>query len=503
MTDSPNIIFLVWDACRLDESSSHAPFLNELIESNITFRNAITPATWSLPSHVSLFTGKYPHEHGVFRPNQQLPENPLCDRLRTEGYQTYAVSANPFMSPNHGFDIGFDEFFYTLYMRDSDGINSIEVYDDLTEATTAGERLSAVARSISAVLGHDRPLKSMHNVSGAVVQRLASNRFHSLNRIPFPIFNSYALFSYDSTVNTGVIENIIQSQTGEESPSFIFSNYMDTHRPYYPPDRYMEEYLGDVLSYREIEELSREYEHTWNFLSKVHTDTVDEAAVSQVQELYRGEVRSADDQLRRLVSSLEQAGELDDTLLVITADHGENLGELTEHGTRDMGHEGSESEHLTRVPLVVANPSLEHRTVDELVSTKELLSLFTEVASEWPLSSDAVVDSMVDDTALVSCEYPPKGTESLYDRYPAVPEHLIDREVSEYSIISYDGDYRLVMSSEGRREAWLDGEQVEMDTVPDDTISLLEQRLETLMNSGEQGSIDDETRDHLVEMGYL
>ena len=108
----PNILLVVWDACRYDYAVEHASFLNELASSNLSFENAVAPSPWSLPSHASIFTGEYPHEHGSNRFGDSV-DTPLVTELSDRGYTTYGVSANGFASQRTGFHEEFDEFRYT------------------------------------------------------------------------------------------------------------------------------------------------------------------------------------------------------------------------------------------------------------------------------------------------------------------------------------------------------------------------------------------------------
>ncbi len=126
-------------------------------------------------------------------------------------------------------------------------------------------------------------------------------------------------------------------------PFFVFLHLWDVHDDYAPPPPYDSmfdpDYSGDVDS-------------TSLFNSaKIHAGMAPRD-LEHIQALYDGEIRWVDDHLASLVDRLEQWGELDDTLVVITSDHGD---EFFEHG--DKGHRTSLYDELVRVPLVMRYPS--------------------------------------------------------------------------------------------------------------------------------------------------
>ena len=110
-----NVVVLIIDTLREDYGRG-LEMLGEL--GFIKYENAIAPAPWTLPSHVSLITGMYPSQHGVHESygvyvNRELMElstqrlstlnHGIIGELMDEGYSTYIVSANPFLSPLFGF----------------------------------------------------------------------------------------------------------------------------------------------------------------------------------------------------------------------------------------------------------------------------------------------------------------------------------------------------------------------------------------------------------------
>ena len=92
--DSPNVILISVDTLRADHLGCYgyerdtSPFLDSLAADGVVFENAYAQSSWTLASHMSLFTGRYPHNHGVETPELSLSESvaTLTESLKGAGY---------------------------------------------------------------------------------------------------------------------------------------------------------------------------------------------------------------------------------------------------------------------------------------------------------------------------------------------------------------------------------------------------------------------------------
>lgn len=116
--DSPNILFIVWDTVRADQVAAFqadgapTPHLSELAKRGFLFERAIAPASWTLPSHTSMFTGKFPNELSTdwFAPIES-ETTMLAEILRDRGYHTAGFVANTrYCGRGVGMDQGFLHF---------------------------------------------------------------------------------------------------------------------------------------------------------------------------------------------------------------------------------------------------------------------------------------------------------------------------------------------------------------------------------------------------------
>jgi len=140
-----DVVLIVVDTLRADHLALYgypratSPHLDELARDAVTYEQAISPGTWTVPAHASLFTGRWPSYHGAERAagtrNLATPINPdvptLAEILRTRGFHTAAFVANSaYLCQQLGFDRGFDEFV----------IRSLDVAEEATHALKMAAR---------------------------------------------------------------------------------------------------------------------------------------------------------------------------------------------------------------------------------------------------------------------------------------------------------------------------------------------------------------------------
>ena len=111
-----NFVLFVLDTTRFDAVSAHGvhsgttPVLDTLASAGLRYTRAFAQSPWTLPSHVTMFTGLLPSQHGAgwrgTRAGDELVT--LAERLRDAGYETFGVSENPWVSPSFNLDQGFE-----------------------------------------------------------------------------------------------------------------------------------------------------------------------------------------------------------------------------------------------------------------------------------------------------------------------------------------------------------------------------------------------------------
>lgn len=290
---APNVLVIVLDAVRAPDLSlygyqrSTTPNLSSLGESSVVFERAIATAPWTLPSHGTMLTGRFPHELSADW------EQPLDDRyptlaevLRDRGYDTGGFIANHYYGPRvFGLNRGFVHY--------------------EAHTTTLGQLLA------SSKLGN------------------------GLVRLFTVVTRSYYVPGKmdASDVNRRILA-WLPRQPGSR-PFFGFVNYFDAHAPYVAPAPYDRKFSGIEPPTRAIE------------LGKSRTP----AEARGLHDAYNGAISYVDAQLGILFDELKRRGLWSNTLVVVTADHGEEFGEH-----RWFGHANGLYFSALHVPLLISFP---------------------------------------------------------------------------------------------------------------------------------------------------
>lgn len=294
-----HLVLISMDTARADHfgflgsTTARTPRLDSLARESIVFEDCMTAAPTTLASHTSLFTGKYPHHHGVprngfmvNRENQMLPE-----LLKPAGFLTAGFAGSFALDTLFDFAQGFDHY-------DED----FDVY--------VGEG------------GADQNQRNAAAVTDAVIRYL--------DGISIP-------------------EHL-----------FLFVHYFDPHQPYAPPPPFDTMYdpagRAGIPTMHELK------------LSPDMPVAVRDRLTARIAKQYAGEISYLDEHLGRLLNELRRRGILDDALLVLTSDHGENL---VDHPVRfDHGYSVYQSTMHTvcvmRLPHGVRGGTRRHRLISNI-----------------------------------------------------------------------------------------------------------------------------------------
>jgi arylsulfatase A-like enzyme len=319
--DAPNVLIVVFDTLRADHVLSYgypretSPSIDRLAREGALFENAIAPAPWSLPSHVSLLTGKYQFEHGIgdvpamsatgLRAPAMNGSETLAEMLERHGYRTGAFSANrTYFSANLGFFKGFSHFedYYDsvadCFVRTLFGRDFARVY--LTRSDRSGPRRLIRWLGWESLLDKDDEGAAPGGTQG--VRKRAPE------------------------VNREVLRWIDSSPHGR--PFFAFLNYFDVHHRYGGPVAYKGPWSGTG------KQVSRLGNHPARRDDSTSLEMTDDKWNEELINEYDDGIKYDDDALGELLRNLEARGYLKNTLVVVTSDHGESLGEhhIAYHG---------------------------------------------------------------------------------------------------------------------------------------------------------------------------
>jgi arylsulfatase A-like enzyme len=349
---SPNVLLIVLDTVRADHMSLYGygrgttPTLERLAKQGIRFDGARATAPWTLASHGSIFTGRWPHELGA-RWLAPLGGNfpTLAEYLGSHGYATAGFVANTFYcSYATGLDRGFTH------------------YDDYDL-----ERLGPfrTARLV------DLSLKTIADM----VQSLSE----SLDVVPFRPLQEYVLGhllvgdkKHAGAINREFVD-WLSRRPEPGRPFFAFLNYFDAHTRYVLPE-------GAKYRFGLKPETKADFQlfERWGEIDKTR---LPQRYRTLIVDCYDNCLAKLDERLGELFDELQSPGVLDRTLVIVTADHGEGLGE---HDLFDHGESLYRTE--VRVPLLVVLPerSQHQGVVRETVSLRDLSATITDLVGLGP-----------------------------------------------------------------------------------------------------------------------
>lgn len=309
MSRRPNIVWITLDSVRQDRTTmggherDTTPRLQALADSSdgATSDECIAHSIWTLPSSASILTGTYPTHHTVGIDGSRLPDTvrTVPELFGDVGYRTACLSGNSYLSSATGLDRGFDRFQW---------LSSSTLLRAAGPLTLARYLLNVRRHSAGLTLDADR------HSTPFLMNEIAKRWFRDFYR--------------------------------EDEPFFFYLHYNEPHRPYYPPLPYLDRFTEDrPTSGREAAEVAVDVHE--NFVERV-ADGCDlsETEWASLLAMYDAEVAYTDEMVGRLV---EFARSFDgETVFVITADHGELLGEYGLLAHRFVLHDA-----VINVPLVV------------------------------------------------------------------------------------------------------------------------------------------------------
>ncbi len=347
----PNVVLFVVDTLRGDRLSCYGhtrpttPHLDALAAEGTLYTAAVSPGAWTPPSHASIFTGTYPSRHGVDRTHPYLDcaMTTLPEYLHERGYRTFGVSSNYWISTATHYDRGFDVFCQSWQLLQANDNPALE-----------------------------RQRRRDPGYSAAPTQSVAERLRAAVNRLEAGFWRNCCAPIMAVDMGAGRVNRLVKRWIRQwatlDAPFFAFIHYLEPHLPYRPPARFVDRYLN-------ARDAKRAYAVNQNPLkciggrARMGADDFD-----LLGRLYDAEVSYTDHCVGEVVEGLRAAKLLDQTLLVFTSDHGENLGD---HGLMD--HMFSVHEPIVRVPLIVRYPGGEHRGIEPRVV--QTLDLFPTVAA--------------------------------------------------------------------------------------------------------------------------
>jgi arylsulfatase A-like enzyme len=363
-THKPDIVLLVLDTRRIDRfaclgyPTRTSPHIDAFAEDCARFRMAFSPAQWSVPAHASLFTGEYPSAHGMFQTTSVLSPNmpTLAERLSQAGYFTAAFCNNPLVGVvNNGLRRGFASF-----------LNYVGLIT--THPNQASPRSGLIDKYRQ---WFKRQFSTFVSEVQAFVAR--SERLTELSFTPlfFPLWQAALSLKGNSRRALEDAARLLIKRDGlaKGQPIFCFINLMDTHMPYHAPRRLVAQFAPQYFSDPSLRSYLRRFNSdAFGWLAPLEED-IAPAHQALLNGMYDAQSAWQDELVGEFFERLRAAGVRDRALFIITADHGEHLGER-----QLVGHTISLYNELIHVPLLIRDPEGRFAAgdVDHIVSSRRL-----------------------------------------------------------------------------------------------------------------------------------
>ena len=319
----PNVLLVSVDTLRADHLGCYgyprdtSPNLDRFARDGVVFERAVSTTSWTLPAHVSMLTGLPISVHGICddrlwsrtdavgrRIPPPLRGTFVSEALKSAGYATAGFFTFDFLDSLYGFGLGFDKW----ERVGADVFSDPRLRDELMALRAAGDMgaIDEFLREHSAGIRSDR-LTSPETIDRAIQWLDEHEREH------------------------------------ESQPFFLFVHLFDVHDPYKPPPEF--DRFGDP-SYDGPER---------GRLDPAKSETLhaglSRSDIARRVSLYDGGIAFVDDQVGRLLARLRASGLDEDTLVIVTADHGE---EFFEHGRQ--GHHRQLYMESIHVPMLARWP---------------------------------------------------------------------------------------------------------------------------------------------------
>lgn len=271
----PNVLVISVDSLRRDRVSAYGyrprfapaesttPAVDRLAREGVLFQDAFATTSWTLPSHMALFTGLEDGLHGVTDNTKVLDPaiETMAQSFRARGYQTAGFYSGPNLHPAFGFGAGFD------------------VYENASGVPLDDEAFALASKQQDALL-------AVHN------------RSHSGLTSP--------------EVNRRGLDWLGNAAEADE-PFFLFLHYWDPHYNYDPPAEYEARFDPD-------------YNGTASGSKFIYSrDIKSPRDMQHILSLYDAEIRYTDDHITSVLDRLDELNLADDTLVVFVSDHGEEF----------------------------------------------------------------------------------------------------------------------------------------------------------------------------------
>lgn len=425
----PNILLILTDQQRLDTVSAYGlqnicrtPHIDALARRGVRFDNAFTPTAICSPARASLLTGRYPHKHGVTGNGCCIREgtSTMADYLGRGGYELGYAGKWHVDAKRGPTGFGFEGKDFLGYGFPGSGVLPGLVFNEPPENEPNHYELYLRENGYDPKVSH-----------GFLGTNPGCQRQEMFARHDGPVESSIEYFVAEESIR------LMEAMNGEEKPFFLWANFWGPHSPSLVPQPYYSMYNPDDIpehpSYCETfankPYVQRHIEKMWGL------GDYGWRGFQEIAARYFGHCTLIDDMVGRMVETLRRLGQLDNTIIIFSSDHGDCLGahKLIEKGEFMY-------DEIYRIPLVVAHPECKKpgSTCDEFVYLHDIASTAADVAGA---GEPAEFDGRSFLSAALGRELPRKRDEvyCVFDRHFTVAnQRMVRTRTHQFTFNSAD-----------------------------------------------------------------
>ena len=389
VSKAKNILFIMYDQLRHDYLSCaghktlHTPHFDRVAEMGVRFSRCYVQSPVCGASRMSFYTGRYTHSHGAQWNGFPLRvgEHTLGDHLRKIGMGCHLIGKTHMRADKDGMErLGMSETSEIGLRQSECGFDSYIREDGMVPVGPDGfydDRRSPYNEYLkSKGYGGENPWHDNANAGRTDAGEIASGFLMQNADMPANVREEDSETPWLTSRTIDFIE-----EQGDE-PWLAHVSYIKPHWPYIVPAPYHQLYGTDDI--QPLNRTDAEMENPHPVYEGFATNRIGQAFQRQevrdvVIPAYMSLIKQCDDQLGRLLKHLEDTDRMKDTMIVLTSDHGDYLGDHF-MGEKDLFHDCS-----AKVPLIIYDPSsaadgTRGSVCDELVESIDCASTFIEVA---------------------------------------------------------------------------------------------------------------------------
>jgi arylsulfatase A-like enzyme len=465
---TPNIILISIDTLRADHLSCYGyhrpttPNIDKIAAEGTIYKQNYSTGVWTPPGHASMLTGLYVSEHGVYGERSLAADIPtIATVLKENKYQTAGFVNNSQVGELVGFNKGHDLF--------------VEVWKGVQSRTALEKIIKGGFRKIRKYLGYED---------------MGAKRTN---------------FLFSDWIN----------RIDKDKPFYCFLHYIESHNPLSPPVPFRKQFPG---KYKNIDKDKVDRVAHNPLICYVEDINLNDNEVSYIKDLYDGEIAYTDSIIGEIVSMLRSNNIYDNTMIIITSDHGEHFGEYGH-----WSHVASLHQEVLHVPLIIKYPKgIDY--LEEVNGYTQLVDIFPTIMGVAGVFKDRFTTV----SGLNLMQF--KKNQNKYHEYVfaewegRIPYFIADRikksrnklnlgTIKNRMIMIQNEKYKCISSSGGDEEFYdiSDGNEVVLNksSLSNGPLEDLKDKLseyKTLVSLAEEDSpytVDDEIAKNLKSLGYM